>query len=194
MRLQPLSDNAREKTASAFSDALKSVFVSTIKLAAFHALFTWLTFRYGCHLHQCAVQAEKSASVHVQPAGSGVSCPLPIAEECADAIWSLCRMFGIHLIYLSVLASAIAACLPLVPVCLVAVPAALQLLAQVCDADLCHCSLRICTCIISKMLRDELGVSSLSLFTCRVEASQPPCCPYCTCWRTTWVTPSSWQR
>lgn len=84
IRVLPLSDYAREKTAAAFSDALKSVFVSTIKLAAFHALFTWLTF----------------------------------------------RMFGIHLIYLSVLASAIAACLPLVPVCLVAVPAALQLLAQ----------------------------------------------------------------
>lgn len=33
--------------------------------------------------------------------------------------------------YLSILASAVAACLPLVPVCLVAVPAALQLLAQV---------------------------------------------------------------
>ena len=43
---QPLSDNAREQTAAAFSDALKSVFVSSIKLAAFHALFTWLTFRY----------------------------------------------------------------------------------------------------------------------------------------------------
>lgn len=43
---QPLSDDAREKTATAFSEALKSVFVSSIKLAAFHALFTWLTFRY----------------------------------------------------------------------------------------------------------------------------------------------------
>lgn len=44
--------------------------------------------------------------------------------------------------YLSILASAIAACLPLVPVCLVAMPAALQLLAQVaCNSNLsdtCH--------------------------------------------------------
>ncbi len=43
---QPLSDDARERTAAAFADALKSVFVSSIKLAAFHALFTWLTFRW----------------------------------------------------------------------------------------------------------------------------------------------------
>ena len=48
VHLQPLSDDAREKTATAFSEALKSVFVSTIKLAAFHALFTWLTYRYTC--------------------------------------------------------------------------------------------------------------------------------------------------
>ena len=46
-------------------------------------------------------------------------------------IVTACRVFGIHLMYLSILASAAAACLPLVPVCLVAVPAALQLLAQV---------------------------------------------------------------
>ena len=42
-----------------------------------------------------------------------------------------CRIFGIHLIYLSILAAAAAACLPLVPVYLVAFPAALQLVAQV---------------------------------------------------------------
>ncbi len=40
-------------------------------------------------------------------------------------------MFDIGLTYLSVIASAVAASLPLVPVCLVAVPAALQLFAQV---------------------------------------------------------------
>lgn len=44
---------------------------------------------------------------------------------------ALCRMFDIGLTYLSVIASAVAASLPLVPVCLVAVPAALQLFAQV---------------------------------------------------------------
>ena len=100
--LQPLSDDARERTATAFSEALKSVFVSTIKLTAFHAVFTWLTYRYPC-------------------------------ESAAEA--TACRIFGIHLMYLSILASAAAACLPLVPVCLVAVPAALQLLAQVCGAS-----------------------------------------------------------
>jgi hypothetical protein len=48
--LQPLSDEARERTATAFSEALKSVFISTTKLGAFHALFTWLTYRYPCDL------------------------------------------------------------------------------------------------------------------------------------------------
>jgi hypothetical protein len=50
--MQPLSDDAREKTATAFSEALKAVVVSMIKLAAFHALFTWLTYRYTRHEHR----------------------------------------------------------------------------------------------------------------------------------------------
>ena len=42
-----------------------------------------------------------------------------------------CRMAGVHLVFLLTLAGSIAAALPLVPVWLVALPAMLQLVAQV---------------------------------------------------------------
>ena len=41
----PMSETAREHTAASFSEALRGVFQSALKLAVFHAVFTWLTFR-----------------------------------------------------------------------------------------------------------------------------------------------------
>jgi hypothetical protein len=61
--------------------ALRGVFVSAIRLAAFHAGFTWLTL----------------------------------------------RAFGTHFVCTATVASALVAVLPLVPVCLVAAPAVLEL-------------------------------------------------------------------
>ena len=85
VRILPMSETAREHTAASFSEALRGVFQSALKLAVFHAVFTWLTF----------------------------------------------RAFHIHLVYVSTLASAVCAILPLVQVWMVAIPAALQLLVQV---------------------------------------------------------------
>lgn len=45
VRILPMSETAREHTAASFSDALRGVFQSALKLAVFHAVFTWLTFR-----------------------------------------------------------------------------------------------------------------------------------------------------
>ncbi len=85
VRILPMSETAREHTAASFSEALRGVFQSALKLAVFHAVFTWLTF----------------------------------------------RAFSIQLVYVSTLASAVCAILPLVQVWMVAIPAALQLLVQV---------------------------------------------------------------
>ncbi|CAL8462876.1 g2410 [Coccomyxa elongata] len=45
VRLLPLSDGARQQAATALSDALRGVFLCALKLALFHAGFTWLTLR-----------------------------------------------------------------------------------------------------------------------------------------------------
>ena len=45
MRILPMSESAREHTAASFSQALRGVFLSALKLAVFHSLFTWVTFR-----------------------------------------------------------------------------------------------------------------------------------------------------
>ena len=94
VRILPMSETARQHTADSFSEALRGVFQSALKLAVFHAVFTWLTF----------------------------------------------RAFGIQLVYVSTLASAVSSMLPLVQVWMVAIPAALQLLLQV------GLSLAKCTC------------------------------------------------
>ena len=44
MRRLPVS--CGPQAAAEFSAALRSVFVATTKLAVFHALFGWLTFRW----------------------------------------------------------------------------------------------------------------------------------------------------
>jgi predicted PurR-regulated permease PerM len=44
--------------------------------------------------------------------------------------WLTLRMFGVHFVYVSTVAAAAAALLPLIPSWLVAVPAALQLIIQ----------------------------------------------------------------
>ncbi|GAB4819140.1 hypothetical protein N2152v2_006186 [Parachlorella kessleri] len=41
----PLSEGGKQRAASAFTKALGGVFVSSVKLVAFHSAFTWLTFR-----------------------------------------------------------------------------------------------------------------------------------------------------
>lgn len=45
VRILPMSEAARYNTAASFSEALRGVFQSALKLAVFHAVFTWLTFR-----------------------------------------------------------------------------------------------------------------------------------------------------
>lgn len=45
VRILPMSETARYNTAASFSEALRGVFQSALKLAVFHAVFTWLTFR-----------------------------------------------------------------------------------------------------------------------------------------------------
>ena len=85
VRILPMSQTARENTAASFSEALRGVFQSALKLAVFHAVFTWLTF----------------------------------------------RAFGIHLVYVPTLLSAVCAILPLVQVWMIAIPAVLQLILQV---------------------------------------------------------------
>ena len=86
VRILPMSETAKHNTAASFSEALRGVFQSALKLAVFHAVFTWLTF----------------------------------------------RAFGVGLVYVPTLLSAVCAILPLVQVWMVAIPAALQLILQVC--------------------------------------------------------------
>lgn len=85
VRILPMSETAREHTAASFSEALRGVFQSALKLAVFHSVFTCLTF----------------------------------------------RAFGVQLVYVPTLLSAVCAILPLVQVWMLAVPAALQLILQV---------------------------------------------------------------
>lgn len=50
-RLLPLSAVARHRTSLAFASAMRGVIVCALKLAAFHALFTWLSFSlFSVHL------------------------------------------------------------------------------------------------------------------------------------------------
>ncbi|GMH35217.1 hypothetical protein BSKO_03085 [Bryopsis sp. KO-2023] len=84
IRLLPVSEANRISALDAVGSAMQAVFLSAIKLAAFHALFTWLTF----------------------------------------------RAFGIEFAYLSAVASLVMALLPLVPIWVIAMPAALQLFVQ----------------------------------------------------------------
>ena len=92
VRILPMSETAKHNTAASFSEALRGVFQSALKLAVFHAVFTWLTF----------------------------------------------RAFGVGLVYVPTLLSAVCAILPLVQVWMVAIPAALQLILQVCVSPM-HC-------------------------------------------------------
>lgn len=83
--LLPLTEESRTRVCSAIAKAAQGVFVCTIKLAVFHAMFTWLTF----------------------------------------------SMFGIPFVYTAALVSGAVASLPLIPVWVIALPAAVQLGVQV---------------------------------------------------------------
>ena len=45
VRVLPIAQSAQDDIAAALSGALRGVFESAAKLAAFHGIFTWLTFR-----------------------------------------------------------------------------------------------------------------------------------------------------
>ena len=45
VRVLPVAQSAQDDIAAALSGALRGVFESAAKLAAFHGIFTWLTFR-----------------------------------------------------------------------------------------------------------------------------------------------------
>lgn len=75
VRILPMSETAREHTASSFSDALRGVFQSALKLAVFHAVFTWLTFR-----------AFSIQLVYVSTLASAVCSILPLVQVWMVAI------------------------------------------------------------------------------------------------------------
>ena len=75
VRILPMSETAREHTAASFSDALRGVFQSALKLAVFHAVFTWLTFR-----------AFSIQLVYVSTVASAVCSILPLVQVWMVAI------------------------------------------------------------------------------------------------------------
>ncbi|KAL3143003.1 hypothetical protein ABBQ38_003282 [Trebouxia sp. C0009 RCD-2024] len=75
VRILPMSETAREHTATSFSDALRGVFQSALKLAVFHAVFTWLTFR-----------AFSIQLVYVSTVASAVCSILPLVQVWMVAI------------------------------------------------------------------------------------------------------------
>jgi predicted PurR-regulated permease PerM len=81
LELLPISGHARAKASETITNAMRGVFVSSLKLSVFHALFSWLTL----------------------------------------------SMAGCHFVYLLTALSTVVAILPLIPVWLIAIPAALAL-------------------------------------------------------------------
>ncbi|DBA70834.1 TPA: hypothetical protein ACH3X2_011607 [Trebouxia sp. C0005] len=75
VRILPMSETAREHTAASFSEALRGVFQSALKLAVFHAVFTWLTFR-----------AFSIQLVYVSTVASAVCSILPLVQVWMVAI------------------------------------------------------------------------------------------------------------
>ena len=74
-RILPMSETARQHTADSFSEALRGVFQSALKLAVFHAVFTWLTFR-----------AFSIQLVYVSTVASAVCSMLPLVQVWMVAI------------------------------------------------------------------------------------------------------------
>ena len=84
VELLPVDEAIKKKTVTALTSGIRGVFLSCLKLASFHALFTWVTF----------------------------------------------RMFNVHFVYTSTLASGATAILPLLASWAVSLPAAASLVAK----------------------------------------------------------------
>lgn len=69
VRVLPLSETTRARTKTAFSNALRGVFVSSLMLALFHSLFMWLALRAaGVHfVYICTVATAVFTLLPVVP-------------------------------------------------------------------------------------------------------------------------------
>ena len=172
VRVLPLSSTARERTIAAFSGALRGVFLSSIKLArvqwgprpdaertpkpgpqqllACHSTCTVGSgYLRALVVGNACVTRDRRRRACRDLALSRCVVDGPQAMFHAVFTWLTFRMFGVLLVYVSTLASAVGAVMPLVPVWLIAVPAAAQLALQVRprrahrDSGTPHCYLNV---------------------------------------------------
>jgi hypothetical protein len=125
VELIPVNAHVKEVAVKSLTRGVRGVFVSCVKLALFHAAFTWCVF--------FCVSCLKVRYHHTRG-------PRPRfqtnADRCTTAPrpWVLPRVtfraFGVHFVYTSTLASGLTAILPLLASWSVSLPAALGLLAK----------------------------------------------------------------
>lgn len=83
VRLLPVSAPAQSRAAAAVTRALRGVFVSSLKLALFHAGFTWVTLRLFGVAHFVHLATAASAVAAVAPLVPVAAAALPAAAELA---------------------------------------------------------------------------------------------------------------
>lgn len=79
VQLLPVSETSRQQASDTILKAIRAVFLSALKLAAFHAMFTWVTFRiFGVHFaYLLAVASGFMATLPLVPVFM-VACPAGI--------------------------------------------------------------------------------------------------------------------
>ncbi|WIA18476.1 hypothetical protein OEZ85_009932 [Tetradesmus obliquus] len=86
LQLLPMSEASQDRASRAVTRAMRGVFVSSLKLSAFHAGFTWLTLR-AFDAHFVCLATAASAVVAVLPL-------VPVALVAAPAVLELALLRG----------------------------------------------------------------------------------------------------
>lgn len=95
VRVLPIAQSAQDDIAAALSGALRGVFESAAKLAAFHGIFTWLTFRMA-GLPLVYLASVSSAACALLPLIQAWMIAIPAAVWLVLQVRCLLELHGLH--------------------------------------------------------------------------------------------------